>query len=132
VWGANNVIDLSFRHVGDIEGKAFANLLGDLRAYCERSPAEDEARFERAKQLKLGTTNDEVLAKTFGLRIAGLSQKNIKAAIDLSEKRVDWYGEPKTVWSMAGALTEIARDLPNANDRAALEKASGKVMDLVF
>ena len=132
VWGASNVVDVSIRHVGDIQGKVFVEMLADLRKYAESSAADDEARFMRAKQLKLGNDADEVLQKVYGLRVNGLSQKTIKAAQKLGEQRADWYGEPNTVWSMAGALTEIARDMPNANDRAGAERAAGKVMDLIF
>lgn len=131
VWGAKNVIDRAVRHVGQhIEHKAFRDMVRDLTNYAEASSADDEARFARAKQLMLGTTRDDVLQTLFAK--TSLTKSRIVEAIDLAETRFDWYGEPKSVWGMAGALTEIASHMPNANERAALEKATGKVMDLAF
>ena len=46
--------------------------------------------------------------------------------------REDWYGNPHSVWGVVGGMTEIARDLPNADDRLALESAAGKVMEIAF
>lgn len=38
----------------------------------------------------------------------------------------------RTAWGYAAGLTEIARDLPNANDRHALDVAATKVMEMAF
>jgi hypothetical protein len=81
---------------------------------------------------ELGKDKDEVLDRIFGLRVAGLTQKVIAAAYDRAEEQADRYGSPRNVWGFTGGLTEIARDLPNADERVALDRAAGKVMQIAF
>jgi hypothetical protein len=64
--------------------------------------------------------------------VGNLSRKRIGEAYDLAEQRTAWYGNPNTAWGLAGGLTEIVRDLPNADERHLLDKAAGKVMEMSF
>jgi hypothetical protein len=73
-----------------------------------------------------------VLDAIFKLKVAAITKKIAGEAYDLAEKRVDWYGSPRSAWGYAGGLTEIARDMPNANDRHALDLAATKVMEMAF
>lgn len=132
VWGASNVNEIRVRHVGDADERAFRELAIELRKYADSSAAGDEAKVELARNYQIAATKAEVLDTVFGLRIPGLSRRNIEAGYDLAEKRVDWYGSPRSAWGLAGGLTEIARDLPNADERVALDRASAKVMEIAF
>lgn len=131
VWGVSNINEVRIIHIGrDQAGKAFNKLTVELRRYADASAADDEARVTAARRYQLGANKDQVLDALFKLKAPALTKTRVIEAYDLAEKRVDWYGSPRTAWGMAGALTEIARDLPHANDRHALEVASGKVMAL--
>lgn len=44
----------------------------------------------------------------------------------------DRYGNPRSVWAFTGGLTEIARDRLNADERVALERQAGKIMQIAF
>jgi hypothetical protein len=133
VWHATNVAEFRVIHIGNGQDrKAFDGLTVELRKYADATAADDEAKIESARQYQIGATKDEVLDAVFGLKSAPLSRKMIGQAYDLAEKRVDWYGSPRSAWGMAGGLTEIARDLPNANERYALDMAASKVMEMAF
>lgn len=133
VWGASNVIETRIRHVGDSANpRAWHVLAKELANYADASISEDEAAIARARSFQIGATKDEVLDSVFKMRIPGLTKRTAEKAYALAEERVDWYGSPRTVWGFNGALTEVARDLPNASERVALEKASAKIMALVF
>lgn len=133
IWGATNVAEMRVIHIGkDQSTKAFANLAVELRKYADSSAADDEAKVETARTFQIAATKDEVLDAVFGLKSPALTRRVIGQAYDLAEERVDWYGSPRSAWGMAGGLTEIARDLPNANERQALDVAAAKVMEMAF
>lgn len=132
VWGAKGVFELRIPHVGNADSRAFRKLSMELRKYADSAASADEAKIERAMTFELGGTKDEVLDKVFGLRIPNLPRKTIEASYALAEKREDWYGNPRSAWGLSGGMTEIARDLPNADERVALDKAAGRVMQIAF
>lgn len=131
VWGAQQVEEMRIAHIYTDAPRAFAKLSVELKKYSDTSAAGDEAKIETARRFEIGATKEETLDAVFKLRIAGLAQKTVTAAYDLVDtQRADWYGSPRSAWGLAGGMTEIARDLPNANDRLALDKAATKVMEM--
>lgn len=132
VWGASGVQELRIRHIGNADERAFAELSVELTRYADASAADDEAKVSVMRRTLLGATKDEVLDKVFGLRIPDLSRRLIGEAYDKAVERVDWYGAPNSVWGLTGGLTEIARDLPHADERVKLDRAAGKVMAITF
>lgn len=127
VWGAQNVKEIRLRHVGSqLDAKAFRMLRADLVEYANASADNDELRIERMRSTDLGTDKQSVLDALFSR--FKLTKKLAAQTYELAEQRVDWYGSPRSIWGIAGALTEIARDLPNASDRVDLEKTGARIM----
>src|SRR5262249_25623739 len=124
--------ELRIRHIGDADDRAFRELSFELRKYADSSASEDEARIEHARTLELGRTKDEVLDKVFGLRIPVLSRKRIAESYQRAELHSDWYGSPRSVWGMVNGITEVARDMPYADERVNLDRAAGKVLQIAF
>lgn len=133
VWGASNVKEVRIRHIGDAKGRAFDDdgIIADLREYAEGGAADDERRIKACREYRLGTDRETVLDTLLGLRQPVLTQRLLNKSYDLALEREDWYGEPNTVWAMSGALTEVARDMANADMRVAIETAGSKILDLV-
>lgn len=132
VWGAQGVAELRIRHTGKADERAFAELSAELTKYADSSAGELEQQIESARSFSLGADKDAVLDRVFGLRLPQLSRRRISEAYDLAETRVDWYGSPRSAWGLAGGLTELAKGLPFADDRVALDRAAGKVTALAF
>jgi hypothetical protein len=133
VWGVSDIAEMRIIHIGrDQQRKAFDKMTVELRKYADASAAEDEAKVTAARRFVIGANKDEILDELFKLKAPGLTRKLIGQSYDLAEKRVDWYGNPRTAWGMAGAITEIARDLPYAADRNTIELAATKVMEMAF
>lgn len=132
VWGAKGVQELRIRHVGNADDRAFAQLSAEIRKYADSSATEDEAKVTAMRSMVLGESKDTVLDAVFGLKNVDLSRKLIEASYDKAVEREDWYGNPRTVWGLTGGMTEIARDMPNANERVKLERAAGKIMQIAF
>lgn len=132
VWGASGIKEIKIRHVGNADTIATDELRAELTAYADGSAKEDELKVEKMRTYTIGKDLDDVLDKVMGLRIGGLSRKLVTAGYELAQQREDWYGAPNTMWGLAGGLTEIARDMPNADDRTALEATTGKLMEIAF
>lgn len=132
VWGASGVKELRIRHIGKADDRAFGELEGELRTYAESSAADDEAKVIAMKRFSLGNDKDAALDKVFGLRIPELSRKVLEAGYDKAVEHESWYGSPRSIWGLTGGITEVARDLPNADERVKLERAAGKVMQIAF
>jgi len=132
VWGAQGVKELRIRHVGNADDRAFDELGVELTKYADASAADDEAKVMRMRTKVLGRDKDAVLDAVFGLRIRDLGKKVIDRAYDVAVAEEAKYGDPRTVWGLTGGLTQIARDLPNTNDRVTLERAAGKIMQIAF
>lgn len=128
VWGAKNVQELRIRHVGRADEKAFAELSVELTKYAEGSAQDDERKVQVARTTVLASTKDELLDRVFGFRMAGVSRKVLEQSYEVAEQHEGWYGNPRSVWGYVGGMTQVARDLPNASDRVALERASARVM----
>lgn len=132
VWGASGVQELRIRHVGNADDRAFSELSVELRKYADASIADDEAKVTAMRSKVLGATKDEVLDAVFGLRFAGITRKVLEQSYDVAVAHEDWYGNPHSVWGITGGMTQVARDVANASDRVALERAAGKVMQIAF
>lgn len=131
VWGASGIKEIKARHIGDLDG-VMADVAFELRSYQGEAGSVAEAQIAKARQFQIAATKDEVIDAVFALRDPALTRKIAERAYATAEKHVDWYGSPRSAWGMANGLTEIARDLPNADDRVALEVASGKVIEMAF
>ncbi len=130
VWGASGVQELRIPHIGNADERAFSKLTVELRKYADSSVQQDEAKIESMIRYSLGNTKDEVLDAVFNL---GVSRKLATQAYAIAEASEDRYvGGPRSVWGLTGGLTEVARDLPNADARVALERQAGKIMQIAF
>jgi hypothetical protein len=133
VWGAQSINEARIIHIGhDQSAKAFEMMTVEVRKYAEASSADDEAKVASTRTYQIGASKDDVLDAIFKLKVPAITKKLAGQAYDLAEQRVDWYGSPRSAWGYAGGLTEIARDLPNASDRHALDLAATRVMEMAF
>lgn len=129
VWGAKGVNEIRIPHIGNADARAFGKLRLELRKFADSSVAGDELKVEKMRTLELGATKDEVLDAIFKF---GVTKKLAAQTVALAEQREDHYGNPRSVWGVTGALTEIARDLPNTDARVQLERKAGEIMQIAF
>lgn len=126
IWGAENVVELSAAHIGNVRGKLQSWDL-EIRRYMDTSASEDEARILHARNLTIAATKDSVLDALFGIRAIGLSRKVLTAGYDATIPDVD--GDPKTPWGIAQGLTRYSQTIPFADKRTEIDKAAGRLLD---
>lgn len=130
VWGAKGVQEIRGVHRGQARDKAFKTFEVEIKKYGESSATELEGQIEKARKFTLGATKDEVLDMIFQRGLMG--RKKATEAYALAEANEGWYGAPNTAWGFAGGMTQMARDLPNADERTELDRAAGKVLEMAF
>lgn len=131
VWGVSDVKELRLRHVGNNAAIAMQEWRIALRDYAEKSAGDDEAKITAAREMVIAGSKDDVLDRIFGLK-TGATRKQLETGYAKAVEHSDWYGDPNSVWGFAGGLTEVARDMPNADERYTLDNAGRKVMEMAF
>lgn len=131
IWGAKNVQELSIRHIGEIRGK-FAKIRAELRTYAESGAGEDEGRIKAARFKEIAASKEEILDAVFKLRVPNLTKKAIGRALELAEEHEATDGNPRAVWGISNGLTRASQETPFADERHALDRAAGKVLQIAF
>lgn len=129
IWGASRVLEISVRHVGNVRER-FANYAYELRRYAESSVSDEEAKIAAAKTRIIAQGKEQVLDTLFGKRSVGLSRKLLEAGYDAVEPGQD--GSPNTVWGIVQGLTRHSQTVPFADKRTDIDRAAGRIMELVF
>jgi hypothetical protein len=128
IWGAEQIAEISLRHVGDIR-KGWQNAQVSVRRYLDGAASLETAKFQEMSRVIAGS-KDEVLDKVFGLRINELSRKSISEAYDAVIVSED--GAPNTVWGLAQGITRISQREAFADERHKLDKGAGKLLAAAF
>ena len=133
VWGVRNVKEVVLRHVGRIRDEVLgegSRVLPTLAAYAASSAHEQEAQITRAQRMLVADTRDEVISTLLGKRL-GLTESALDAAYAVAEE-TPRYGDPRSVWGMVNGLTEYSQRTAHADERIALDRAAGRVMQIAF
>lgn len=135
IWNASGVHDIKVRHIGqNTMRKAFRSFEAELRTYHDAA-AHEEGKILAARSMVLGSKKEDVLdavlkyAKTHSLP---LSRKLLAEGYDTAADHSDWYGSPNTVWGVVAGLTHASQATGYADDRNAVDKAAGKLLEMAF
>lgn len=126
IWGAQDVIEMSARHVGGVKDK-FALWQTEITKYMDHSAGEDEAKIASFKTKLIGDTKDAVLDALFGIRSLALSRKTLDGGYDAVVPDQD--GDPRSVWGIVQGLTRYSQKTAFADDRTMIDKAAGRILD---
>ncbi len=137
VWGASGVKEIRIRHTGRANEKSSANLQVELRRYADSDAdcSEFEARVKAAKTYELGLDREEILGKLIPmvskLKLVDLNKKKLEEALDVAESRTERYGNPNTLWATISGLTEASQKLTHMDERVKVDRAAGKLLDVI-
>lgn len=137
IWNTRDVVEMSLRHVGSKIHEAVGQFELEMRKYAEESEVPIAEAVTKAKRYELGTDKESILDNTLAIikRFAlgaELGKTKITEALATAEKRTDRYGNPNTLWALISGLTENSQELSNMDQRLAVDKAAGKLMEVVF
>ena len=129
IWGASKVIELSVRHIGEARNR-WGFIQREVTKYSQESALQTEQQIASAQRTVIAASKDDVLDKLFGLKSVGLSRKVLEAGYDAVNRDQD--GSPNTVWGMVQGLTRHSQKTTYADDRQALDRAAGRIMEVAF
>jgi len=139
VWGAENVLDIAVRHIGNVEGRFTVEIEGSVGKYLQESSAADEQRIKRAQSMILGTNSTDILDGIFKLtnrkRRHGLPEalnlEIVQTAIEEAEANPE-DGNPFSLWGFANGLTRVSQTFGYADRRTAIDAAAGQLLALAI
>ncbi len=127
VWGVEELQEVSVKHVGQARRKAFEELAAQVRRYADESTEQQEQTIRQAMELQLGKDEDAVVKRLNS--IDGLTRPTLREAFAIADGTAR-YGDPTTVWGMVNGLTEVSQRTVYADQRATIDRAAGKVLQL--
>lgn len=122
IWGAQDLIEVRLRHVGQIREK-WGEVAVRVRRYLDAGTSADAAAFTELSTRLIATTKDEVLDAVFGKRI--LPRVRIDEAFDAVVEAQD--GDARTPWGLAAGITRLSQG-PHADERTDLDRAAARVL----
>jgi hypothetical protein len=116
VWGAREVKEISIKHTKNAPERFAREVRPMLRAYAEASVLDLEAKLRRAAQMKVGTSDEEVMD---WLRRHEFKERESRKIVETAKAE---EGGARTVWELVNGGTALARAIPYNDDRVALER----------
>jgi hypothetical protein len=107
----------------------------ELKRYAESSASDEEAKIASAKTRIIAATKDEVLDRLFGIRSLNLTHKTLEAGYDKQQAMLETGVEqdaPNTAWGIVQGLTRHSREITYADQRTAIDRAAGKILEIQF
>lgn len=123
VWGAKMFKSIRLRHTASAPDKWFEQVEPALAAYAASSTDQIEQTIHAAQQAKIETDLDAFLKSR---KFTKTEATAIKAAHVREEDR-----PIETLWDLNTAITAHAKSIGWQNERVAMERRGGEVLDLV-
>lgn len=131
VWGASDLTEITVRHVGKADPRAWVALTEQLKGYLEADASLCVKRITAAGKFSLGTDKDTVVDNLFSNRKIKLTREVLSNAFDraveLDGDRVD----VTSAWGMVTGLTRVSQEEANADRRTEIDSATTVVMAMV-
>lgn len=124
VWGAQQYREVKLRHTSAAPDRFLQEVGPALVSYANSSTSSITEGIAAARAARIGDSDEvgEFLAKRYGKRTV----EGLLAVHQLEE------GRPiETLWDVSTALTAKARSIPYQDERVAMERQAGEVLDLV-
>lgn len=122
VWGAQEFKEVRLRHTSTAPDRWLEQVAPVLTEYAESSALPIEQTLAAAREKKLADDLDSFLANRF----TKSEVTGIKAAHEREE------GRPiETLWDVVTGVTALAKSETHQDDRVALERRGGALLDLV-
>lgn len=116
VWGAREIKEISIKHTKNAPERFAREVRPLLRAYAEASVVDVEAKLQRAAEMKVGTSDEEVMD---WLRRHEFKEKEGRKIVETAKAE---EGGARTVWELVNGGTALARSIPYNDDRVAMER----------
>lgn len=122
VWGAEGYKEVKLRHTATAPDRFIEEVVPVIADYSSSSPKPIEETLKAAQAAKVDDLGDFLRNRRF----ASGTIKKIADAFEADEDR-----PVESLWDVATAITAHARSINFQDERVALEREAGKVLDLI-
>lgn len=131
VWGADEVVRLTVRHVGSASDR-FATAKNALRAWAKSDTSMEKNLLAMSTAHVLGESKEDV-AKIVSKAVV-IPQSTVLDAIECAEQNPwDLRGSsPLSAWGLSAGMTRLSQRQAHADSRAKIDRAAGKVLRMAF
>jgi hypothetical protein len=132
-WGVDEVVEVSFRHVGsDLQAK-MASAFEHIATLADRSTDADAERIDRLKAFLLGEDKPSVIQAALTAinrhsASAVLTRKAVTEAYDLAVKHEDVHGAPNSAWGIINGLTRLSQQTQFTDARTRIDQAAATLV----
>jgi hypothetical protein len=134
VWGASDVKELKIRHIGGALERFQEEGVKALAEYATASPRDLVGAIEAARRKEVEVKPKDSSPKSRKESVAEWMQKRgftKKQAVESVTRAEEEEGQAASVWDLVQGATAYARSIPYTDERVAVEKLAGKLMDTV-
>jgi hypothetical protein len=126
LWGVEGFEEIKINHTRLAPDRWLQQCVPALNAYAEGSEKKLIAGVAAAKSAKVAKDHDDAIAFLSARKFSASRAKLILETGEKEEGR-----PPRSAWDMAQAITAMARNVPNTDDRLAVEIEAKKILDAV-
>jgi hypothetical protein len=123
LWGARNVTNIKFRHVGAIDERVEAHIPRILESLSLTDPSREREVIRAAIKTQVAKNDEEAVA---WLRTKGFALKTAKAAVERANIEENGAG---SLWQIIQGVTAHARSISYRDQRTALELKAGELLE---
>lgn len=131
VWGAQDVQNLSVRHVGKAKAKAENMLTHELVTEALADADEMTRKVQSARTKVIGKNQEETVDALFDYRPLRVTRKDLVAAWGRCEKLDSDRADPNTIWGMVIGFTRLSQESKYADARTEMDRVTERMMALV-
>jgi len=126
IWGLSDTKQFKIRHTSGGPMRFMREAKPALQKYLESGTQDTIQAVIRAQEKEIGKTEKDVSS---WLKDRGFTRSQSQKIVETAQGE---EGNPRSIWNLANAVTDLANDVPFGDERLALEKKAGKMLDSVI
>jgi len=127
IWGASDVQELKIRHTGGAPERFAYEGARYLKRYAEESTLQIETQIKRAQGYEIPKAAEKGKVEEW-LQKRGFTGSVAKSAVTAAQAE---EGQARSLWDIVNGITAHARSLSYTDERVALERQAGKLLEIV-
>lgn len=130
LWDVYDVKKLIYRHVGEVQKRAFAAIQDELMTYAEEETSPIEKTIKWLQTHNIAPSKELVVETVQKFNIPNLGKKRIEEGYQMCEAHIQEDGSPRSWWGLAQGITRLSQLQFNMDRRIEIDTAAGKLLDI--
>ncbi len=132
VWGATDISETNYRHVGNAKQRIMAAATKTVTNLIRNHTVNLNSlrdTIKKARGIVLGKYQDDIVDDVYRRKISPLLTKStLENALELAQKNRDTNGNPFSLYGLFDGLTRYSQTFEYTEDRSALDEVASKIL----